>query len=247
MGPDDPALFEGDESDAWLAALGSAGLDGRLDRIDRSFRSMRPVISVEDILSGTGKKFRQNVSRARKAGEADGLSISVDFSEHSLTRAMPAVAALAAASWKATAQGERDVFVPFEGRQQAFFKALAEQVGAGMAPLVLTAHLDGTPTAILVGTLSANGVMTLLLLFRDGRAAAASPGLLLVLAAIGIAEERKLAAIDFNATADWVRHLVNDTRIVQNVTCFSRGVRGRAYAALRTGVAIAVGWRRGEL
>jgi CelD/BcsL family acetyltransferase involved in cellulose biosynthesis len=225
--------FDGAESDAWQNALASSGLRPFVDRIDRSFRYLAPASALDDVVRAAPGKFRQNMRRAEQAAISANVSFWLDDKPGCVERHLGHLTELAAASWKANAHVDRDVFMPFQGRQQRFMQTLMAQPSKDVQPFFVIASLAGSPTAILFGAISGGSTMTLLLLFRDDKANGASPGLLVMLHALRHATHLGLKKVDLNASSGWVQHLVNETRPVQNVSAFASTLRGRGFAAIR--------------
>ena len=221
-------VYEGVEQASWLAAFAAQGCRPLLHPLGRFVQGIRDVRPFDEIVVRQNKKYRQNVRRARAAAESLGVEIAVHKGSTAVAAHLEAFAAVARASWKHLGREGQQVALPFEGRQQVFFEALLAEEDTGLTPVLAVAWMGGEAIAALLAVRHA-ATLTALLTFRDDRAAAASPGLLLLGRLVDWAAEHGIRWFDLNATHEWVRHLADERRSQNNVVVFAPTLRGRLY------------------
>jgi CelD/BcsL family acetyltransferase involved in cellulose biosynthesis len=226
---------EGEDRDHWVNAFTLLGALPCVQRLGRRVQNIRSLEPFGAIVGRQSKKFRQNVRRAQAAAHEAGLRFEFHAGMEGVARALPAVASIARASWKHTGRKEADVHIPYEGDQRDFFERLFREI-SGAEPVVGIASGDAGPVAAIL-LLRHGGTVTTLLTFWNGGLPSASPGLLLLGRTIDWAGESGALRVDLNATAPWVRHLVDDERSICHAVVFGNGPWGRALGALarRTG------------
>lgn len=212
----------------WLRAFARHGVGARVQPLGRVVQNVRNLRPFDAIVADQNRKYRQNVRRARAAATAAGLAFRVHAGVDEVAPMLAEVERVARSSWKHEGRPGLDVRLPYEGPQRTFFEALFGSANLGATPVVATASDADGPVAVLMG-LEHFRTVTALLIFMDGRHAAASPGLLLLGHLMDWALARGARHADLNATHDWVRHLVDERRSVSNVVVFAPTLRGRAF------------------
>lgn len=219
-----------DQAGSVVDALAPAGR-ARVQPLGRVAMSISNMSGFEEILSRQSGKFRQNMRRARKFGDAAGLEISLVEGREPVRQNFALIQDLARKSWKHDGRPGTQVNIPYDARQRAFFEGvMGSQHLDGVPALVIARDADG-PVAVL--TLLALGhAVSSLLTFWDGRHARASPGLQIMGRGIDWAAARGARCYDLNATAEWVRPLADTFTPIANVTLFRRTLRGQAFSTL---------------
>jgi CelD/BcsL family acetyltransferase involved in cellulose biosynthesis len=220
-----PAI-EGTEAQGWCDAFAAHGVVPGVQMLGRVVQDLQGLAPFQDVVNRQKKKFRQNVRRA----QADAGELGVTFAIHEGADAVAAqfgvIAALARASWKHEGRADTQVHIAYDGAQQAFFEGLLAPGDLTAVPVLgIASDADG-PLAVLLMLRHGTSV-TALLTFWNGRQPLASPGLLLLGTAIDWAAGQGLRRFDFNATAPWVRYIVDAQRTVCHVVVFAPTWRGR--------------------
>lgn len=226
-----PARQDGEETD-WQTALSDAGLAPWVHQLGRQVLTIERARPFDEIVAGEKKKFRQNVRRARAAGEAAGLRFSTHAGREAVLPRMDAFAALAAESWKQAPETGGTIAIPYQGPQRRFFETLLAVEDTGFVPVLSLAETDAGPVAALLSA-HHGSTLTMLLTFRDGQFPRASPGLLTVATAIDWAASQGIARIDLNSTQSWVRYIADSRHMLCNVAAFRPTPRGQVYGGLR--------------
>jgi CelD/BcsL family acetyltransferase involved in cellulose biosynthesis len=220
-----PAI-EGDEAQGWCDAFAAQGVVPGVQTLGRVVQDLQGLAPFQDVVNRQKKKFRQNVRRA----QADAGELGVTFAIHEGAAAVAAqfgvIAGLARASWKHEGRADTDVHIAYDGPQQAYFERLLVSPDLGAVPVLGVASDSDGPLAVLL-MLQHGTSVTALLTFWNGRQPLASPGLLLLGTAIDWAAGQGLRRFDFNATAPWVRYIVDAQRTVCHVVIFAPTWRGR--------------------
>jgi CelD/BcsL family acetyltransferase involved in cellulose biosynthesis len=224
-------VYEGDDEKDWVAAFRDARLNPWVHRIHRNILSLNEVRPIDEILARHRKKFRQNVRRARDAAARFGIEIALHEGKHAVDSHLEGFAQIAKASWKHDGRGGKQISVPYEGRQRAFFETLLSDDELGMTPILAVASQDGEPIAAQLNVRH-GATLTALLTFRDGRSNAASPGLLLLGYLIDWAAKHGIRRFDLNATQEWVRQLTDERRTLANLVVFAPTFVGKAYSLI---------------
>ena len=222
-------VYEGEDEDTWLAAFRGVGLSPWMHRLDRLLITLEHVRPFDAILAEQGKKYRQNVRRARKAAARLGVTCTLYESRADVDRHLDTIARIAEASWKHTGRGGTQIAMAYEGRQRRFFEALLRMNNDEFIPIVGIASWNGDPIAVLFSLRHAATVTTMLT-FWDGRCRDTSPGQMLIWKLIDWAADRKLNRVDFNATQLWVRHFTDERRTLANIVAFAPTLAGSALA-----------------
>lgn len=220
--------FGGSNEDNWTRAFASAGQAVRMHRLGRTLQAIDEVRPFADIVAGAPKKFRQNVRRATAAAERAGIAFTCNEGAAAVATALPALRQVAIASWKHAGRAETGIHIPYEGRQQEFFEAVIGEAPTDVRPVLWTAHGGGQPAAALLCAVTGS-TLTSLLIFRDQSFPEASLGMLLLAQMIDWAARSGLQRIELNATHEWVRHLVDERRSIDNTVVFAPSWRGRAF------------------
>ncbi|MFX0540910.1 GNAT family N-acetyltransferase [Roseovarius sp. S4756] len=194
--------------------------------LGREVQNVLHLKCFEDIVVGQGKKFRQNVRRARRTAEKYGLRVSFVSGSENMASVMPMVADLARQSWKHEGRAGNDVNIPYHGPQQAFFEALMTSPRLGGMPAIGLLH-DAEGPIVVYLLVKTDQTVSALLTFWNGRAEKASPGLLLLGACMDWALEQGATRFDYNTTSSWVRYLADSIETVDNLVVFRPGLRGR--------------------
>jgi CelD/BcsL family acetyltransferase involved in cellulose biosynthesis len=217
----------------WEEALATAGFTPVLQTLNRPACRLTEVAPMTSIVARQGKKFRQNVRRLEAAAEREGVTVSLS---HDANASIPMLRQLAAQSWKARGRAGEHAIVPYDGAQSAFFEALIQRKDS--PPLVTTiARRDQRPIAILIAAVHAR-TLTTLLTFWNGEAKDASPGYMVLAAAINWAAEKEIHTVDFNSNSPRLRHLSDSTSLHHNLLAFAPSARGKALNAIRRGALI---------
>lgn len=219
--------FDDETRRRWLDGLAAAGFAPAIHRLGRVIQNIARPVPFDDLVARQDKKYRQNVRRARAAAAEAGLEFRMCVGRDEVAARWGWFVETAAASWKQPGSGPRDMVVPLAGRQQAFVERLVFGDGLGAVPILALASIGDRPVASMLCLLHERRFNTLLT-FRDpGVAAAASPGLLLLGHAIDWACAAGATRIDLNATHEWVRHLVDESRPLDDIVVFRPSIRGR--------------------
>jgi CelD/BcsL family acetyltransferase involved in cellulose biosynthesis len=200
-----------------------------MHRLRRNVLTLRHVRPFDSIVADQNRNFRRNVKRAREAATELGLEFAVHEGRLAVTQQLDIIARIARASWKHTGRDGKQISVPYEGRQRRFFETLLADEDLGMTPFVATASVRSEPVAALLCLQHARN-FTGLLMFRDERWSAASPGLLLLGHIIDRAALGEIQRFDLNAIQDWLRHVADEIHTLANLVVFAPTVVGRTYA-----------------
>lgn len=221
---------EGPEAAGWLRALAGAGLQPFLHRLDRPLLVLAHPQPFEALLAGQSRNFRRRVQRARRAAAEAGLRFRILSDPDAALAALPRLAEVAAASWKADPGPSGRITVPHAGPQARFLQALL--AGPAIAPVTALCETpDGQAVAALVA-LRHRDRLTGFATFHTGALPEASPGLLLLTEVIDWAAGAGITRFDMNATQDWVRPLCDQESTLCNVVAFLPTLRGRLYARI---------------
>ena len=223
----------GDEQVEWLDALRAAGLNPWVLELGRHIGGITKVEPFATIVAQQNRNFRRNIRRAQQAANAAGLKIHVHEGRAEVAPRLPLLAAIAAQSWKQTGRANVDLTVPYLGAQQRFFERLITDPATDPdgTPLLAIATCAGTPVAASLMMLHGDR-LTGLVTFCNDQIPEASPGMLVLGRMIDWVAERGLAGFELNATHEWTRRLIDETRTQNIVVCFSRTLRGRALALI---------------
>ena len=225
-----PAI-EGVEDLLWSRAFAEQGVSARIQTLGRVVQDIQRLVPFQQIVDRQKKKFRQNVRRAHAAAQEAGVRFEFHSGQAAVKAMFGTVERLASASWKHEGRDGTEVHIAYHGNQQAFFERLLASKGLTAEP-VLGVALDADGSLAVLLMLRHGITLTALLTFWDGRQPAASPGLLLLGAAIDWAVAQGATRFDFNATAPWVRYLVDVERTVCHVMVFAPTLRGRVLAGI---------------
>ena len=203
----------------------------RIQTLGRVVQDLRTLAPFQDVVNRQKKKFRQNVRRAQADAAEAGVAFAVYTGKATVESMFGTIASLARASWKHDGRANTDVHIAYEGAQQRFFEALLVSDVLQAEPILAVASDAEGPLAVLL-MLQHSASVTALLTFWNGRQPLASPGLLLMGAAIDWAAGKGLKRFDFNATAPWVRYIVDARSTVCHLVIFAPTWRGRMLAAM---------------
>ena len=223
--------FEGQQATAWRAAFQSCGVQARVQTLNREVSNLRQIGPFADVVARQNGKFRQNLRRAQKVATAEGLDIRLAVGPEQVACQFGVVESVARNSWKHQGRAGAQVHIAYEGRQQRFFERLMSSGSLAGTPLVAVATDADGPLAVLT-LLQFGCAVTALLTFWDGRLAKASPGMLLMGAAIDWAADHGATRFELNSTASWVRHITDTTETVCNIVVFKPTAYGRALGQL---------------
>jgi hypothetical protein len=218
----------GRDRELWFKALEAEGLRPWIHELGRTIGAIGTVEPFADKIARHGWKLRQNIRRAAAAAERAGLSLQVHEGHEAVARQLPVLAEVARASWKQTGRSGDTMVVPYAGRQQAFFERLLK-VTAGtpeFTPLLAVASCAEQPVSVLL-CLQHGDRLTALVTFRTDDAPQASPGLQVMARMIDWSNDHRMSGFDLNASHEWTRHLVDETRSQDIIVCFAPTVRGR--------------------
>jgi len=217
---------------ALVAAAREAGLGCRVTRMDRPMQALDPVRTSDDLIAAQNKKFRQNMRRAARFAEEAAVTLSL-LQDADARAALGDFAALAGQSWKADtgstrARGEALV-VPYAGRQADLAARLA---GApGLRPVLAAASgPDGLRAACLA--FQTPVALTPFVMVQDAAAGRESLGHLVLHRLIDHADAAGLTRLDYNANSGWLESYVNRVEVIQGLTLFPPGLRGRLLGGL---------------
>lgn len=222
---------EGDETQGWCDAFGAHGVAPRIQILGRVVQDLAGLVPFQEVVNRQKKKFRQNVRRAQADAAAAGVSFAFHAGAVAVGAQFETIAMLGKASWKHEGRDDSDVHIAYDGAQQKFFERLLSARDLKGTPVLGVASDADGPLAVLL-MLQHGDSLTALLTFWNGRQPLASPGLLLLGAAIDWAAERKLQRFNFNATAPWVRHIADFQRTICHVVVFAPTWQGRLLSGL---------------
>jgi CelD/BcsL family acetyltransferase involved in cellulose biosynthesis len=220
-----PAI-EGPEAQGWCDAFAAQGIVPGIQTLGRVVQDLQGLAPFQDVVNRQKKKFRQNVRRAQADAGELGVSFAIHEGADAVAAQFAVIASLARASWKHEGRAETDVHIAYDGPQQAYFERLLVSPDLGAVPVLGIASDAQGPVAVLL-MLRHGSSITALLTFWNGRQPLASPGLLLLGTAIDWAAAQGLRRFDFNATAPWVRYIVDAHRTLCHVVVFAPTWRGR--------------------
>jgi CelD/BcsL family acetyltransferase involved in cellulose biosynthesis len=218
------------EQGDWLEGLHRVGLDPWIHPLHRTIMGLARVVPFDAVVEQQNRNFRRNVRRARAEAERIGLVFEIHQGAAAAAH-LGELAEIAGASWKVGPAEEIELTVPYEGAQRRFYEALADGSGLatdGATPLIVLAKADRTLLAAALCIRCGNR-MTGCLTFHNPIFPKASPGLLVVGRAIDWAAEQGLARFDLNGSHEWIRHLSDEGRAVDNVMAFAPTLRGRGF------------------
>lgn len=218
----------GRNRDLWLASLELAGLHPWVHELGRTIGAIGRVEPFADKIARHGWKLRQNIRRAAAAGERAGLSLQLHEGREAVARQLPVLAEVAQASWKQNGREGDSLVVPYAGRQQTFFERLLGNMSddAEMMPLLAVASCGGKPVSALL-CLQHGDWLTALVTFRSDAVPQASPGMQVMARMVDWSHDHGLSGFDLNASHEWTRHLVDETRSQDIIVCFAPTIRGR--------------------
>lgn len=216
---------DGAETEEFMAAFGAGGAATYARELGRRVQNVERLRPFDSIIATAPKKFRGNVRRARRFAEAAGLRFGTVEGAQAVGARLAEVAEVARASWKQTGRAEQDVHLPYDGEQQAFCEHLLAREKDDCVPVLSVAEDPDGAVAVLL-CLRHGAVCTALLTFWNGRHARASPGLLLLAHIIDRLHAQSVESLHLNATAPWVRYLVDDRLGINNVVAFRPTVLG---------------------
>lgn len=219
-------------ADPALSILEQAAPLSRRVTLDRPMQALDPVVPSASLIAAGDQKFRQNMRRAVRFSEEAGVSLDI-LTDDAARAALGSFAALAGRSWKSRADSDRArgeaAVVPYRGAQQALAERLAH--ARGLRPvLACAAGPQGLRAACLA--FATPSALTPFVMVQDASAGRESLGHLVLQQLIDFAHERALPRLDFNANSGWLRTYANRVDLVQGLTLFSPGLRGRALALL---------------
>ena len=223
--------FEGPQSKDWRAAFAACNVQTRLQTLNRDVSNLRQIGSFQEVVNRQSAKFRQNVRRAQKVAGNEGMNIRMHVGHKAVAAQFETVATVARNSWKHQGRADAQVHIAYDGRQQKFFERLMASTNIGGTPIVAVASDAKGPVSVLT-LLHFGSSVTALLTFWDGRLDKASPGLLLLGAAIDWTAQHEATRFEMNTTASWLRHLSDTTQTVNNIVVFNPGPYGRALGQL---------------
>lgn len=218
----------GRSQDLWVSALESANLRPWVHELDRLISAIGTVEPFAHKIARHGRKLRQNVRRAAAAADRAGLSVEVHEGRDAVVGNLSALAEVAQASWKQTGRKGVELLVRYSGRQQAFIEHLLGDTRGEpeLTPLLAVASCGGQPVSALL-CLQHGDRLTALVTFRTDAVPQASPGMQVMARMIDWTHEHRLSGFDLNATHEWTRHLVDETRSQNIIVCFAPTLRGR--------------------
>lgn len=218
----------GRDRELWVTALEAEGLRPWIHELGRTIGAIGTVAPFADKIARHGWKLRQNIRRAAAAAERAGLSLELYEGHEAVARHLPLLAGVARASWKQTGRAGDTLVVPYSGRQQAFFEHLiSDTTGVPeITPLLAVASCAGRPVSVLL-CLQHGDRLTALVTFRTQDVPQASPGMQVMARMVDWSHERGLSGFDLNASHEWTRHLVDETRSQDIIVCFALTLRGR--------------------
>lgn len=218
----------GRDRDLWFNALEAAGLRPWVHELGRTIGSIGRVEPFAEKIARHGWKLRQNIRRATAAADRAGLALQVHEGHTAVARQLPVLAEVARASWKQTGRAGDSLVVPYAGRQQAFFeRLLGDTTGAPeITPLLAVATCGDQPVSALLCLQHADR-LTALVTFRTDAVPQASTGMQVMAKMVDWSHDRGLSGFDLNASHEWTRHLVDETRSQDIIVCFAPTLRGR--------------------
>ena len=223
--------FEGTQSEDWRTAFAACNVQTRLQALNRDVSNLRQIGSFQEVVNRQSGKFRQNVRRAQKVAANEGMNIQMHVGHEAVAGQLETVATVARNSWKHQGRADAQVHIAYDGRQQEFFERLMVSKNIGGTPIVAVASDAKGPLSV-VTLLQFGSSVTALLTFWDGRLDKASPGLLLLGAAIDWTAEHEATRFEMNTTASWLRHIADTTLTVNNIVVFNPTFYGRALGQL---------------
>jgi CelD/BcsL family acetyltransferase involved in cellulose biosynthesis len=215
--------------DLWTASLRAAGANPWIHRLDRFVQGIGRVRPFEEIVATQNRNFRRNVRRAAVVAERLGLQIAMVRGRDAVLRQMDTFSALARASWKHEGRPETQLLLPYAGRQQQFFEDLLADRRLDAEPVIAIATERHNPVAALLCLRRAD-VLHAMLLFWNGEADKASPGLMLLKQMVDWAAGNDIRTFHLHATQEWVRHVADEKHAINNVVVFAPTVAGRLVA-----------------
>jgi len=224
-------VTEDDAVRFWTPAFAARGYATRLQHLGRVVQNIADLVPFDDLIAPQKRKFRQNVRRARKAGEEIGLTFRFVEGTEAVREMFELIAKIAGQSWKAQGRTGDPVNIPYGAKQRGFFERLFASDGMHGTPIVAIAEGPDGP-AVVYMLLRTGDTVTALLTFWNGELERASPGLLLLGEAIDWALRNGARRFDMNTTAPWVRYLANEHIAVGNLIVFSRSPYGRLLSAV---------------
>lgn len=214
----------------WIAALSEVGRAPWTLSLGRVVHGIEALAPFETMVSRAGRNFRKARGRADRTAAALGLTVELHVGRKAVGARLPALAEVAARSWKGREGRGAGVVIPYAGAQAAFVGALLSRGGdADLLPVLAEARVGGAPVAFLL-SLRFGDRLTALLTFHTGEAAAASPGMLLIGRMIDWAVAEGLTAYDLNMTRNWASALTDTARAQDVVVCYAPTVAGRLAA-----------------
>lgn len=200
--------------------------------LDRPMQALEPVQPSAALIEAGNKKFRQNMRRAARFAEEAGVSLRL-LTDDAARAALPAFAELAGQSWKSRTDSDRArgeaVVVPYHGAQQALAERLAR--APDLRPVLAAAiGPDGMRAACLA--FASATALTPFVMVQDAAAGRESLGHLVLHRLIDYAHDGALLRLDYNANSGWLEDYVTRVEVVQGLTLFPPGLRGRALALL---------------
>lgn len=225
----------GRDRELWRRALEAEGLRPWVHELGRTIGAIGTVEPFADKIGRHGWKLRQNIRRAAAAADRAGLAVELHEGHAAVARQLPVLDQVARASWKQTGRAGDALVVPYAGRQQAFFEHLIGDADRApeVTPLLAVASCAGQPVSALL-CLQHGDRLTALITFRTEDIPQASPGMQVMARMVDWSHERRLSGFDLNASHEWTRHLVDETRSQDIIVCFAPTLRGRTLNLIST-------------
>lgn len=224
----------GEHQQAWIDALQANGLKPWVLTLDRSVGAIASPKPFDEIVGQQKKKFRQNIRRARAAADKAGMELHVAEGHSSVRANFNILNQIATQSWKQPGGRGADLVVPYTGDQERFSTSLLFDNGpeSGIDPVLVWAECEDQLLAAILCLRCRDWLTALIIFHVPGVLGNASPGMLVLGRSIDWAHDNGIVRYDLNATHEWTRYLIDETREQHIVVCYAPSVLGQTASAV---------------